>query len=126
MRSSTSLSACTPPKRMETPSISRTGTHASSLRRSARIRIVLEGPTAQPSHERTLLLGDAPGEHRERQQQEQSTDGGFPGGRELREREDVEVGVRAVEERREHGEQDPALHHPPPVAGAADHRHEEE
>ena len=43
-----------------------------------------------------------------------------------REREEVEVLVRPVEQRRQRGEQDPALHDAAAVAGAADDGHHEE
>ena len=85
-----------------------------------------ERSATEPAQERALLLGDAAGEHGERQQQEHRADRRLPRGLELGEREEVEVFVGPLEQGRQHREQHPALHHAPAVAGAADHRHQQE
>ena len=60
------------------------GTHASSLCRRVRVRVALERAAAEPAQQRSLLLGDAAGEQREREEQEDRADGRLPRGLELR------------------------------------------
>ena len=85
------LSACTPPKRMDTESVSRTGMrqvtdgHPCLLPAPGRVASGsrLEGPAAQPAQSAPCCWAMPPGNMRQREQQEQRADGGLPGGREL-------------------------------------------
>src|SRR5438445_11453702 len=121
---STSDSACTPPNRMETPCASNSG--CSPAFRASRLRLPLCGAAralgpgirssqrgaaamdglvepleAQPVEDSALLLRDAARREHQRQKQEHGADGGLPRDLHRCEREEVEVGVEALEERRQ-------------------------